>query len=37
MSERRGNADSIQRRLNADEQDFKHFTDYDIKITNADF
>jgi guanylate kinase len=37
MSQRQGNADSIQRRLNADEQDFKHFTNYDIKITNPDF
>jgi len=37
MSQRQGNADSIPRRLNADEQDFKHFTDYDIKITNPDF
>ena len=37
MSERKGNADSINRRLAADEIDFKHFTDYDIKITNADF
>jgi guanylate kinase len=34
MSERKGNADSIHRRLAADERDFKDFTNYNAKITN---
>ncbi len=29
--------DSIKRRLDADEDDFKNFTDYDLKITDPDF
>lgn len=29
--------DSIERRIQADEDDFKDFTNYDIKITNPDF
>jgi guanylate kinase len=32
-----GNADSVERRINADDEDFKHFTSYNLKITNADF
>ena len=29
--------DKIERRLEADENDFKHFNDYDIKITDSNF
>lgn len=29
--------DSVERRIIADEEDFKDFTNYDIKITNDDF
>jgi hypothetical protein len=29
--------DSIQRRIIADEEDFKDFNNYDIRITNDDF
>lgn len=29
--------DSIERRLNSDDEDFKNFTNYDIKITNPNF
>lgn len=29
--------DSLERRIEADEKDFKNFTNYDIRITNADF
>jgi guanylate kinase len=29
--------DSLERRLNADENDFKNFTDYDLKINNPNF
>lgn len=29
--------DTLERRLQADEEDFKNFKDYDIKITNPDF
>ena len=29
--------DSIERRILADEDDFKNFTNYDIRITNPDF
>jgi guanylate kinase len=32
-----GNADSVERRINADEEDFNQFTTYNLKITNADF
>ena len=34
MSERKGNADSIHRRLTADERDFKYFSNYNAKIDN---
>ena len=37
MLERKGNADSIHRRLSADEKDFKDFTDFDIKVTNPSY
>ena len=33
----RSDADKIDRRLKADEEDFKNFTDYDIRITNPEF
>lgn len=29
--------DSMERRIQADEDDFKQFTDFDIRITNPDF
>lgn len=29
--------DTIDRRLEADEKDFKDFTDFDIRITNSNF
>jgi guanylate kinase len=29
--------DSINRRLNADEEDFKNFHDYDLRVTDPDF
>jgi len=29
--------DSLERRIQADEEDFKDFTNYDIRITNPDF
>jgi guanylate kinase len=29
--------DSMERRIQADEDDFKNFTNYDIRITNPDF
>lgn len=34
MSLRKGNADSIERRLKADTEDFKDFSDYNIKVDN---
>lgn len=34
---KRNDADKMERRIAADEEDFKNFTDYDIKITNSDF
>ena len=34
---KRSDADNVERRLEADEQDFENFTDFDIKITNSDF
>jgi guanylate kinase len=37
MAARSGNADSIERRLQADEADFKDFEDFDFKITNPDY
>jgi len=33
----RKDADSAERRLIADDQDFLDFSDYDIRITNSDF
>jgi len=29
--------DSMDRRIKADEVDFKDFSDYDLKVTNPDF
>jgi dephospho-CoA kinase len=29
--------DSLERRIEADEIDFKEFVDYDLRITNSDF
>jgi guanylate kinase len=37
LTERNDNADSIERRLEADDNDFQNFTDYDIKITDHNF
>ena len=37
MSERKGDADSIHRRLSADEEDFKDFDDYDVIITSPSY
>lgn len=37
MQYRRGNADSIQRRLVADRADFNSFTNYDVKVTDPGF
>ena len=37
LIERNDNADSIERRLEADDRDFQNFTDYDIKITDHNF
>jgi guanylate kinase len=37
LAERNDNADSIERRLSADDKDFENFTDYDIKITDHNF
>lgn len=34
---KRQDADSVHRRLNADESDFKDFKDFDLRITNNDF
>jgi len=34
MYERGGNADSVDRRIEADEVDFKFFENYDISISN---
>ena len=34
---KRSDADSVDRRLIADEQDFKDFTNYDIKISTPNF
>jgi guanylate kinase len=35
--EERGDVDSVDRRIKADEMDFKDFTDFDIMIKNSDF
>ena len=37
LSQRGDNNDSIERRMFADDQDFKNFNDYDIKINNSNF
>jgi guanylate kinase len=37
MAERQGNADSIDRRLEADEKDFTSFQDYDLCILDPKF
>jgi guanylate kinase len=37
ISNRQDQNDSIKRRLDADEIDFKNFTDYDLKITDPEF
>ena len=37
ISGRNDNNDSVQRRLDADEIDFKDFKDYDLKITDPEF
>lgn len=37
MIERKGNADSIDRRIQADEEDFKNFDDYNIIVTNPNY
>ena len=37
ISNRQDHNDSIKRRLDADEIDFKNFTDYDLKITDPEF
>jgi len=34
---KREDADSVERRLKADEEDFRDFTDYDLRVTNVDF
>jgi guanylate kinase len=37
MYERAGNADSVERRLVADREDFKDFSNYDVKVSNPNF
>ena len=37
MLERKGNADSVDRRIEADEADFKDFTNYDYKIEDPNY
>jgi guanylate kinase len=37
MNRRVGNADSVERRIEADRKDFENFTDYDIKMTDPNF
>jgi guanylate kinase len=37
LSERNDNNDSITRRIEADEEQFKDFNNYDFRITNPDF
>ena len=37
LSQRDMPGDSTERRIMADEADFKQFTDFDIRITNTDF
>jgi len=33
----RSDADTVERRLVADEKDFENFTTFDVRITNTDF
>jgi len=37
ISNRQDTNDSVKRRLDADELDFKNFSDYDLKITDPEF
>lgn len=37
ITKRNDDNDSINRRMEADEADFKYFVDYDLKITDPDF
>ena len=37
MQERRGDADSIERRLAADRVDFENFTNYDVKVSDPNY
>ena len=37
ISGRNDNNDSVKRRLDADEIDFKDFKDYDLKVTDPEF
>ena len=37
ISGRNDNSDSVERRLAADEEDFRDFKDYDLKISDPDF
>lgn len=37
LFKRQDKNDSIKRRLDADDLDFKDFSDYDLKITDPDF
>ena len=37
LSQRGDKNDTIERRMYSDSQDFKDFTDYDIKIDNPNF
>ena len=37
LTARNDSNDKIERRLEADESDFKYFNDYDIKITDPNF
>lgn len=37
MEQRNDTADSLERRIQADEEQYKNFTNFDIRVTNADF
>ena len=37
LNQRSDANDTIERRMNTDEEQFKDFTDFDIRIKNADF
>lgn len=37
LMKRNSNADSIERRMMADENDFLNFTDYDVRLTDANY